>query len=149
MKDGKMVLPLTIASLAGIIGFFGYRSYKAQTEHPQFHGEILPCEGKPNCISTSGPKTHLGESWQLKGDFQAIKRVILEKNPEVVIDTEFFIHVVFKSKLFKYPDDFALKCVGKDIFYRSSSRVGHSDLGVNKKRIELFQEELRQLNLIH
>lgn len=149
MREVKMFLPLSLASLVGIIGFFGYRSYKAQTEHPQFHGEILPCEGKPNCISTSGPKSHLGESWQLKGDFQAIKRVILEKSPEVVGDTEFFLHVVFKSKLFKYPDDFTLKCVGKDIFYRSSSRVGHSDMGVNKKRIETFQEELRQLNLIH
>jgi uncharacterized protein (DUF1499 family) len=143
-----MFVPWVLASVVGILGFFGYRSFKAQTEHPSFNDEILPCEGKPNCISTSGPESHLGASWQLKGDFAALKRFIIEKGPEVVKDSESFLHVVFKSTFFKYPDDFVVKRVGDKLFYRSSSRVGYSDMGVNRKRIELFHDELRQLNLI-
>ena len=137
---------LGIVSLAA--AFFGYRSYTAQNSVPRFNGEVLACEGKPNCVSTAGPEGFLVAPWQLKGSFEGVKDLFKAESPQILTDQENFLHVVFKSSMFRYPDDVVLKLVGNQIQFRSSSRVGYSDMGVNKKRMLEFEDNLRKLGLI-
>jgi uncharacterized protein (DUF1499 family) len=51
------------------------------------------------------------------------------------------------AKLFNggkpYIDDFVVQINGQTVQVKSSSRIGQSDLGVNKKRLEYFAKELR------
>lgn len=128
--------------------FFGYRSFAAQESIPRFNGEILACEGRPNCISTAGPDAFLAVPWQLKGSFDGIKDFIKGQEPQIVTDQENYLHVVFRSRIFQYPDDVVLKKNGDQILFRSSSRVGYSDMGVNKKRMQGYEIKFRQLGLI-
>ena len=61
---------------------------------------------------------------------------------QISMDNENFIHVEFTSKIFQFVDDveFYFESPGT-IHFRSASRVGHSDMGVNRERME----EIRHL----
>jgi uncharacterized protein (DUF1499 family) len=61
----------------------------------------------------------------------------------IVTDTGDYMHVEFKSKIWRFVDDveFLFDDSQKLIHFRSASRVGHSDLGVNRKRMETIRSE--------
>jgi uncharacterized protein (DUF1499 family) len=69
---------------------------------------------------------------------------VIESMPrsEIVTNKEIFLHVEFTSKIFRFVDDveFYFNAPGI-IHFRSASRVGHSDMGVNRHRME----EIRHL----
>ena len=59
---------------------------------------------------------------------------------------------VCRSLIFRFPDDLEILLISKNkknsqgtIQVRSSSRIGQSDLGVNKKRVEDLFSELEKL----
>ena len=56
----------------------------------------------------------------------------------VVEVSDFAIHATFKTRLFRFVDDvvFHFDDTGRQIHYRSASRVGYYDFGVNRRRIE-------------
>lgn len=143
-----MIINVAVGIVLLGAAFFGYRSYTAQGSVPRYNGEILACEGKPNCISTAGPGGFLAAPWQLKGAFEGVKDFIKSQEPQILVDQENYLHVVFRSRIFQYPDDVVLKKEGDQILFRSSSRTGYSDMGVNQKRMQGFEIKLRELGLI-
>jgi len=72
---------------------------------------------------------------------------------EIATDKENFLHVEFTSKIFRFVDDveFYFNEPGV-IHFRSASRIGHSDMGVNRHRIEeirhLFTKGFLKINFI-
>ena len=61
---------------------------------------------------------------------------------EIATDKENFLHVEFTSKIFRFVDDIESYFNEPGIIhFRSASRIGHSDIGVNRHRIE----EIRHL----
>jgi uncharacterized protein (DUF1499 family) len=69
---------------------------------------------------------------------------VIESMPrsEIATNKENFLHVEFTSKIFRFVDDveFYFNAPGI-IHFRSASRVGYSDMGVNRHRME----EIRHL----
>jgi uncharacterized protein (DUF1499 family) len=63
--------------------------------------------------------------------------------------TDDYIHALSKSRIFKFVDDveFYLPPNESVIHLRSASRVGESDLGVNRRRVEQIRLALRDLNI--
>lgn len=63
---------------------------------------------------------------------------------------EHYLHFEFTSRIFRFVDDFELLLneEQKIIHIRSASRVGYSDLGVNRKRVEKIRLMLQQAHLI-
>lgn len=57
---------------------------------------------------------------------------------KIVTDTQKYVHVEFTSFLFRFVDDveFVFDEENKIIHLRSASRVGISDFGVNRSRLE-------------
>ena len=55
----------------------------------------------------------------------------------VSMNTDEFLHIEFTSKIFRFVDDveFYFDEPGV-IHFRSASRIGHSDMGVNRDRME-------------
>ena len=53
------------------------------------------------------------------------------------MNTDEFLHIEFTSKIFRFVDDveFYFDEPGV-IHFRSASRIGHSDMGVNRDRME-------------
>ncbi len=66
---------------------------------------------------------------------------------KIITESENYLHVECTSFLFRFVDDLEilLDDQQKLIHFRSASRVGYSDLGVNRQRVELIKEKLSQL----
>lgn len=118
-------------------------------------GRLAECSTKPNCVSSmTKDKPHFVEPFVYSGDLNKAKTAITEiikshDRTDIISDTDNYIHAVFKSKLFRFADDveFLIDDKNKIIHVRSASRVGYSDMGVNRKRIEnlrvLFQQKMK------
>ncbi len=80
-------------------------------------------------------KSNLSETVQALTD-------VIQATPRTEIKTsnQQYIHVVFTTKLMRFKDDveFLIDPVNQVVHFRSASRVGHSDMGANKKRMAKF-----------
>lgn len=79
-----------------------------------------------------------GEAWSaLLRMLRGLDRV------SIVTERPGYLHAEFRSRLFGFVDDveFALDAPAGVIHVRSASRLGRSDLGVNRKRVERLRTQ--------
>jgi len=106
--------------------------------------KLAPCPASPNCVSSQGiDREHAIEPLRFAGPsteaMDRLKRAIRGmKRARIITETGSYIHAEITSALFRFVDDleFLLDERAAVIHVRSASRVGHSDLGVNRKRVE-------------
>jgi uncharacterized protein (DUF1499 family) len=141
-----LVTSFAILTAAVLVRFamLGYGSQSGQAPG-LISGALAPCPDKPNCVCSEfgeaaahyiAPLDHAGATpEQAWGD---ILKVIEELGGDVVVADDEYIAATFSSSLFGFIDDVEcrLEPSQKRIQIRSASRVGHSDLGVNRKRME-------------
>lgn len=107
-------------------------------------GQLSPCPESPNCVvSQNGDADHSIASIPYTSDRAEAKETLLKvlsvvPRTEVIEQTDNYIHAESTSRIFKFVDDaeFYFPEDEKVIHVRSASRVGESDLGVNRRRIE-------------
>ena len=107
-------------------------------------GKLSSCPDSPNCVSSQSPdKRHFIEPFRYEGANQhAIDRlnIVLQgmKRCRIVTVRDNYIHAEFTSAFFRFVDDveFYIENETKIMQMRSASRVGYSDFGVNRKRLE-------------
>ncbi len=106
-------------------------------------GRLRPCPSTPNCVCSQDDGAAAIAALAFEGDpAEAWRRVkaVLAAYPRttVVTATDGYIHAECTSLLFRFVDDveLLLDAAGKRIHVRSGSRVGRSDLGVNRARVE-------------
>lgn len=59
----------------------------------------------------------------------------------IVTESDNYLHIECKSAIIGFVDDLEFYfSKGKDIQVRSASRLGYSDFGVNRKRVEKLRE---------
>ena len=117
-------------------------------------GKLAPCPATPNCVSSqSMDKEHAVEPFLFSGTpaqaMTGLKQVLSAMpRTRIVTATETYLHAEFTSALFRFVDDveFWIDTDTNTIHLRSASRLGKSDLGVNRKRIE---ELRRAINALH
>lgn len=113
-------------------------------------GRLRPCPESPNCVcSQDADEEHAIAPLQFEGDGAAEwerLRQAIRNTPRAVIVTETpdYIHAEFTSLIFRFVDDVELFRAPADgvIHVRSASRVGYSDLGVNRQRVEQLRQAL-------
>jgi uncharacterized protein (DUF1499 family) len=106
--------------------------------------KLTPCPSSPNCVSSlSEDRKHAIEPLQYTGSRdEARNRLvgILDKQAaaRVTINETDYIHAEFRSQIFRFVDDveFLFSDEEKIIHVKSASRIGYSDLGANRKRVE-------------
>jgi uncharacterized protein (DUF1499 family) len=109
-------------------------------------GRLAPCPNKPNCVSSqtaNSDKQHYIEALTYSGEpeqaRQQLERAIAGmKRSRLVRREANYWRAEFTSALWRFVDDveFLFDDHARRIDVRSASRVGYSDLGVNRKRIE-------------
>lgn len=109
-------------------------------------GKLSPCPNSPNCVSSQAEETDkkhkiepLRYKTSAKRAFTHLKEIIEEtENAKVIKSDAHYLYAEFTSSLMGYVDDveFFLDRKSDVIQVRSASRLGQSDLGVNRKRIE-------------
>ncbi|MBS0181458.1 MAG: DUF1499 domain-containing protein [Nitrospira sp.] len=102
------------------------------------------CPDKPNCVSTQATdEGHAIAPFQYKKSCaeakEALKAVLTTlPRTKLVDEDESYLHYEFTSLLLRFVDDveFLFDEPTKTVHFRSASRTGYSDLGVNRKRME-------------
>ena len=115
-------------------------------------GELHPCPQSPNCVSSqSADKEHYIEPIHYEVSLtearQKLVRMIRQQQRSLIItNEETYIHAEFRSAVFRFVDDveFYIDDAAKVIHCRSASRTGHSDFGVNRKRLERLSSAFKQ-----
>lgn len=118
------------------------------------NGQLKECPPTPNCVSSftsATDKEHsiapLSYIAPLSEEHSRLKKVIQAlPRTKIVEEKHTYIRAEFTSFLMRYVDDveFLFDEKVKLIQVRSASRLGRSDLGVNRKRIELLRSELQK-----
>ena len=119
---------------------------------PTTIGQFAVCPETPNCVSTKNinTKNYISPIYY-KGSLDSAKRFLLLaikpiKSVSIKKELEQFIHIEVTSKIFGFVDDveFYLNEPGT-IHFRSASRLGYSDLGVNRERMETIRNTFQNL----
>ncbi|NES22732.1 MAG: DUF1499 domain-containing protein [Symploca sp. SIO3E6] len=118
-------------------------------------GLLKPCPASPNCVvSQNGDDTHSIEPITYQTDRETAKKVLLKvltvvPRTTVVEETENYIRTESRSSLLGFVDDgeFYFPEAEKVIHVRSASRLGESDLGVNRRRLEQIRLALQDLGI--
>jgi uncharacterized protein (DUF1499 family) len=106
--------------------------------------QLSPCPSSPNCVSTQAQdEGHAIEPIRYRKPRaeakEALKEVIRSlPRTKLVEEDESYLHYEFTSLLLRFVDDveFLFDDETKTIHFRSASRTGYGDLGVNRKRME-------------
>jgi uncharacterized protein (DUF1499 family) len=114
---------------------------------------LAPCPTSPNCVSTQAPEAdavHAIAPLEFTGttaEARARLAAVIAQLPraKVITQDEHYWHVEFTSGLLRFVDDveFWIDAERHQIQFRSASRVGHSDLGVNRRRMERIRQLFR------
>ncbi|MFN6570100.1 DUF1499 domain-containing protein [Dendronalium sp. ChiSLP03b] len=115
------------------------------------NGKLASCPNSPNCVSSQSLDTvhQIAPLNFTSTPEQAITKLknIIQSLPKTKIISENgdYIYAEFKSALLGFVDDveFYLDRNANVIQVRSASRLGQSDLGVNRKRIETIRAKLK------
>ncbi len=105
---------------------------------------LRPCPASPNCVCsqdadaehTIAPLRFTGSAPTAWERLQRIVRTL--PRTRVTEVNEQYLRVEFTTAILRFVDDveFLLDAPGEVIHVRSASRVGYSDLGTNRKRVE-------------
>ncbi len=114
---------------------------------------LPPCPDTPNCVSSqSSDPEHYITPIAFTGDAgQAMQRMqqVLSELPRssAIRHTSAYCHYEVRSLVFRFVDDIEclLDQVNQVIHIRSASRTGHSDFGVNRRRVEQIRSEFGKL----
>ena len=101
--------------------------------------ELKPCIEFGHCVR---------EEWDVRNSenpFEVIQSIIeITPRTEIVELNQDYLHAEVTSKWMKYVDDIEISYSPglKILLIRSESRVGESDLGVNRKRVDLIKSQM-------
>jgi uncharacterized protein (DUF1499 family) len=105
-------------------------------------GKLAPLAPTPNGVSSQSPDAAhfiepLRHSNSAAPAMARLKKALSQQPRGTLIkETDHYLHLEFRSPLFRFVDDVEFLIEDQVIQVRAAARVGRSDLGVNRKRIE-------------
>ena len=113
-------------------------------------GRLTPCPSSPNCVSSDATdEAHTIAPLRFGGEPElAWQRLVghLESSPgyTIVERDDGYLRAEARTRLLRFVDDveFHLRPAAGEIAMRSASRIGYSDLGANRRRLERLREAL-------
>ena len=150
----KIILIILITAIIAVLFYFFYLGYKSQngTAPGLVDSKLSPCPEKPNCICTEylQNESHFTDAIKFTETSlsiltHSIENAITDTGGIISNQQADYISATFTSSIFRYVDDFEIRIDNekKLIHIRSASRVGHSDMGANLKRIDKFKQALK------
>ena len=102
------------------------------------NGRLAACPESPNCVSSFESDTEHGIQ-PLQASLRDVEQILLELDEANIVQSkEGYLYAEFTSRLMRYVDDveFLEDSETGIVHVRSASRLGYSDLGANRKRVE-------------
>ena len=151
----KKFLTLQLIVILVVVGYLVFQARQSENDSRASNGlmpasntsmpyELKPCPDKPNCVNTMATdEEHKAEPIAYTGSQEEAHTKLLavldgtKRTTRATVKDD-YIHYTFKTWPIPFVDDveFLFDDANKVIHYRSASRVGHSDLGANARRMK-------------
>ena len=140
----RSMLGLGVFGAAAFIGLALWaRSAPRPTNLGLADGHLLPCPATPNCVATElASPTQLMPPLTFTGTMAEAKARLIEivrglPRTTLVADQDTYLATEFRTPGIGFVDDveFRFDASAKAIHFRSASRLGRHDLGVNRARM--------------
>jgi len=117
---------------------------------------LAPCPSSPNCVSSdAADERHAIAAFDVAVPaaqaWAAVREAVAElPRTRIVTDADGYLHAECRSALLGFVDDLELHLRPSEgrIAVRSASRLGRSDLGVNRRRVETLRAALAARGLL-
>ncbi|MEK7483687.1 MAG: DUF1499 domain-containing protein [Planctomycetota bacterium] len=149
MVQRKKMQWFGFAILLLVIGFFGARyGIKAMSSAPSLgvqEGKFTPLPNRPNCVSSQTEVSEKKvEPLSFQGPIANARQKLLQciqqiPTATILLQKENYIRVETRSSLLGFIDDTEFYLEEGKIQIRASSRLGYSDFGVNRKRVDTIR----------
>lgn len=115
------------------------------------NGRLRPCPSSPNCVCSQDSGRAAIAPIELSTDIElgtvlpsVANRLGDLPGASVITVTGDYLHMEFATPVLQFKDDveFFLDTNSRTLHVRSASRVGYSDLGKNRERVEQLRELL-------
>lgn len=159
MKFALIVFSLLILVLIILLFIKGINSRSGSAPSLD-NGKLTQCSSKPNCVCSEYKKDSkhyikpiIPTSDATSESLSTLKEIILSMGGSIQAEENNYLSSRFSSSIFGFVDDLEIRLDTQEnvIHLRSSSRVGTSDFGVNRKRINilktLYKEKTTKNNL--
>jgi len=120
-----------------------------------YEGHLRACPDSPNCVVSydESDDSHYIEPIKYDTDLDTAKNTLTKvlsvvPNTTIIEEKDNYIRTEFRSKLMGFVDDgeFYFPKDKSIIEVRSASRLGESDLGVNRRRLEQIRLAIQDYN---
>ncbi len=113
-------------------------------------GRLAPCPPTPNCVSSQAAATsHRVDPIESRGAREAtlaaaVAALQAERGARILVRKNDYIHAECETRLLRFVDDveFLWDEAANVLHVRSASRVGRSDLGANRARVERLRRRI-------
>lgn len=146
MKTTLIAVVLVFAVIVALLFLLGRHSKNGQAQG-LIDDSLALCGNKPNCVCSEKQidETHSIEPIRYTSKSSEIvstlKRAIENMGGRINQVDDTYIAATFASRLFGFTDDLEIRIEPESqlIQVRSASRVGYSDRGVNRNRVEALR----------
>lgn len=107
-------------------------------------GRLIACPESPNCVS-SYESSEQHSIAALDANLNQIQQILLTMDAANIVEqSSSYLYAQFTSSLMGYVDDveFLYDAASNTTHVRSASRLGYSDMGANRKRVEAIRSQL-------
>ena len=138
MKSQHLCIPLIALFLFGCT---------SAPQKPGADAALPPCGSLPNCVNSDSGKggQAIAPLQATAGQWEELKQwLATQDNWTIATDSGDFVQAVVKTPLMRFRDDVQLLFDERAgvIQVRSSSRLGISDMGTNRRRVESLRDHL-------
>ncbi|MEM1262951.1 MAG: DUF1499 domain-containing protein [Pseudomonadota bacterium] len=142
MKTILIIIAVLVLLAVGAMGFMGYKSHSG-TPLGLVGATLAACPDSPNCVcSETGTAEEKSVQPLPTSAWANLPAAVSAMGGIVTAENDDYIAAEFTSSTFKFVDDVEFRLADDAVHVRSASRVGHSDGGVNAKRVAALREQL-------
>lgn len=144
MKIAVIIIAVLVAAFAAMLTL---QNMKAPTHLGHKNGKLAPMPSKPNAVSSqTAQKDKQVEALAYQGNTSQTLAAVTEVlaamgNNEIQTQESHYIYTIFTTPTMRYRDDVEILLDEQTqlVHFRSQSRAGYSDMGVNRQRYESFR----------
>lgn len=146
-SKGKTIMWTILIVILAVLSLVSIILYRQNMKAPTLgvtSGLLSPAPRSPNGVSSQTVDSNkYVEPFPFKNNEELTMAALIKAvegygGAQVVTQTSHYLYVIFTSDLLKFKDDteFYLDVKIRKVHFRSASRAGKSDLGVNRKRYQ-------------
>ncbi|MEE1673872.1 DUF1499 domain-containing protein [Agarivorans aestuarii] len=140
-----MLLSGIVVIVLVVLGFMVFKNLSTPSDLGLQSGRLAPLASSPNGVSSYAEGEKKVAALPFKADLKSTQLAALRAfahmpNNKVISRDEQYVHSVFFSPTVGYRDDVELHFDQAEhlVHFRSQSRVGYSDMGINNQRYQEF-----------